>query len=313
MSFNSDENDDEALMKAIQASLEDMKQKTTTIDSDNESISDESISDESISDESISDESISDESISDESISDEINIISISSEDEIQPIPNETINQTNDDDITRAIQTSLVDYQTTEDNLLNDIIKKSLDTIEDDKKRKFEKEKQLQHEEDKILSKVIEESYLSNVVIQQSNASIISNSQNSQNSQTDYVEDYQEDYEEEYMKMVLQQIREQEEKESKTKKIQQMRTIREEQDFEYEETLQKDIEKEREREKEKKNNDSINSITLNSIINNSSVINTHIPLENKSESETKSENNEEEKPKTLEEIRKARLAFFEKK
>ena len=27
MSFNSDENDDEVLMKAIQASLEDMKQK----------------------------------------------------------------------------------------------------------------------------------------------------------------------------------------------------------------------------------------------------------------------------------------------
>ena len=40
--------------------------------------------------------------------------------------------------------------------------------------------------------------------------------------------------------MVLQQIREQEEKESKTKKNKQMRTIREEQDFEYEETLQKD-------------------------------------------------------------------------
>ncbi len=92
-----------------------------------------------------------------------------------------------------------------------------------------------------------------------------------------------------------------------------MRTIREEQDFEYEETLQKDIEKEREREKEKKNQDSINSIALDSIINNSSVINTHIPLENKSESETKSVNNEEEKPKTLEEIRSARLAFFGKK
>ena len=204
----------------------------------------------------------------------------------------------------------MVDYQSTEDNLLNDIIKKSLDTIEDDKKRKFEKEKQLQHEEDKILSKVIEESYLSNVAIQQSNASIISNSQNSQ---TDYVEDYQEDYEEEYMKMVLQQIREQEEKESKTKKIKQMRTIREEQDFEYEETLQKDIEKEREREKEKKNQYSINSTTLDSIINNSSDINTHIPLENKSEYKTKSENKEEEKPKTLEEIRNARLAFFGKK
>ena len=294
MSFNSDENDDEALMKAIQASLEDMKQKTTPIDSDDESISDESISDET----------------------DETDIISISSEDEIQPMPNEIINQSNhsnqsnDDDITIAIQSSLVDYQSTEDNLLNDIIKKSLDTIEDDKKRKFEKEKQLQHEEDKILSKVIEESYLSNVAIQQSNASIISNSQNSQ---TDYVEDYQEDYEEEYMKIVLQQIREQEEKESKTKKIKQMRTIREEQDFEYEETLQKDIEKEREREKEKKNQDSINSIALDSIINNSSVINTHIPLENKSEYETKSENNEEEKPKTLEEIRNARLAFFGKK
>ena len=296
MSFNSDENDDEALMKAIQASLEDMKQKTTTIDSD--------------------DESISDESDSDESVSDETDIISISSEDEIQPMHNETINQTNqynqtnDDDITIAIQSSLVDYQSTEDNLLNDIIKKSLDTIEDDKKRKFEKEKQLQHEEDKILSKVIEESYLSNVAIQQSNASIISNSQNSQ---TDYVEDYQEDYEEEYMKMVLQQIREQEEKESKTKKIKQMRTIREEQDFEYEETLQKDIEKEREREKEKKNQYSINSTTLDSIINNSSDINTHIPLENKSEYKTKSENKEEEKPKTLEEIRNARLAFFGKK
>ena len=294
MSFNNDENEDEALMKAIQASLEDMKQKTTPIDSDDESISDESISDET----------------------DETDIISIRSEDEIQPMPNETINQTNqynqtnDDDITIAIQSSLVDYQSTEDNLLNDIIKKSLDTIEDDKKRKFEKDTLLQHEEDKILSKVIEESYLSNIAIQQSNASIISNSQNSQ---TDYVEDYQEEYEEEYMKIVLQQIREQEEKESKTNKIKQMRTIREEQDFEYEETLQKDIEKEIEREKEKKNQDSINSIALDSIINNSSVINTHIPLENKNEYETKTENNEEEKPKTLEEIRKARLAFFTKK
>jgi len=36
-------------------------------------------------------------------------------------------------------------------------------------------------------------------------------------------------------------------------------------------------------------------------------------LENKNEYETKTENNEEEKPKTLEEIRKARLAFFTKK
>jgi len=290
MSFNSDENDDEVLMKAIQASLEDMKQKTTPIDSD--------------------DESISDESISDESISDEINIISISSEDEIQPIPNETINQTNDDDITRAIQTSLVDYQTTEDNLLNDIIKKSLDTIEDDKKRKLEKEQQLQIEEDKLLSKIIEESYLSNVAIQQSHTSIISNSQNSQNSQSNYIEDYEEDYEEEYMKMILQQIKEQEEKESKIKTILKMRTIREEQDFEYEEALQKDIEKEREQ-KQQKNQGFINSTTLDSIINND--INTTIPsLKTEYEYETKSETNEE-KPKTLEEIRKARLAFFEKK
>ena len=287
MSFNSDENDDEVLMKAIQASLEDMKQKTTPIDSD--------------------DESISDESISDESISDEINIISISSEDEIQPIPNETINQTNDDDITRAIQTSLVDYQTTEDNLLNDIIKKSLDTIEDDKKRKLEKEQQLQIEEDKLLSKIIEESYLSNVAIQQSHTSIISNSQNSQ---SNYIEDYEEDYEDEYMKMILQQIREQEEKESKIKTILKMRTIREEQDFEYEEALQKDIEKEREQ-KQQKNQGFINSTTLDSIINND--INTTIPsLKTEYEYETKSETNEE-KPKTLEEIRKARLAFFEKK
>ena len=48
---------------------------------------------------------------------------------------------------------------------------------------------------------------------------------------------------------------------------------------------------------------------LNSIINNSSDINTH--LEN--ESETKSKHNEDEKPKSLDDIRKARLAFFEKK
>ena len=154
MSFNSDENDDEVLMKAIQASLEDMKQKTIHVDSDNESINDEYEEETNI-------DSINYES---DDESDETDIISISSEDEIQPIPNLTINQSNysnqssDDDITIAIQSSIIDYQSSEDDLLNDIIKKSLYTIEDDKKRKFEKEKQLQHEEYKILSKVIEES-----------------------------------------------------------------------------------------------------------------------------------------------------------
>ena len=282
MSFNNDE--DEELLQAIQASLEDMKQ-TITHSSDESEI-----------------ETSSDEEDID-TVSDEEEIETSSDDEEVQQraiVSNESNESNeNDDDITIAIQTSLVDYQTTEDNLLNDIIKKSLDSVEDDKKRKLEKDKQLQKEEDKLLSKVIEESYLSNISIQTNNASVISNNENR----------YDDDYEEQYMNMILQQIKEQEEKDSKTKKLKQMRTIREEQDSEYEAALQKDIEKEQEQKKEKEKY-SIKPINhLKSIINNSSDINTH--LENKSE--TKSETNEDEKPKSLDDIRKARLAFFEKK
>ena len=171
--------------------------------------------------------------------------------------------------------------------------------MEDDKKRKLEKNKQLQKEEDKIVSKVIEESYLSNISIQTNTSAVISTNENR----------YDDDYEEQYMNMILQQIKEQEEKDSKTKKLKQMRTIREEQDSEYEAALQKDIEKEQEQKKEKEKY-SIKPINhLKSIINNSSDINTYL----ESETKTKFETNEDEKPKSLNDIRKARLAFFEKK
>jgi hypothetical protein len=291
MSFNNDE--DEELLQAIQASLEDMKQ--TIIHSSDESEIETSSDESEI-------ETSSDEADID-TVSDDEEIETSSDDEEVQQraIVSNVSNESNenDDDITIAIQTSLVDYQTTEDNLLNDIIKKSLDSVEDDKKRKLEKDKQLQKEEDKLLSKVIEESYLSNISIQTNTSSVISNNENR----------YDDDYEEQYMNMILQQIKEQEEKDSKTKKLKQMRTIREEQDSEYEASLQKDIEKEQEQKKEKEKH-LIKPINhLNSIINNSSDINTH--LEN--ESETKSKHNEDEKPKSLDDIRKARLAFFEKK
>ena len=92
------------------------------------------------------------------------------------------------------------------------------------------------------------------------------------------------DYEDqEYMRMIIQQITENEERESKLKQTRQFRSLIEEQDLEYEETLRQDIAKEKQIKYENENK------------------------QNKSENETK------EKPQTLEDIRKARLAFFEKK
>jgi hypothetical protein len=96
--------------------------------------------------------------------------------------------------------------------------------------------------------------------------------------------DVSNDYdEEEYMKMIIQQIKESEELENKLKINKKTKSIIEEQDFEYEEALRQDIEKEKEK-LEKKNH-----------IISSKVI------------------EEPEIPKSNEEMRKLRLAFFDRK
>ena len=66
-------------------------------------------------------------------------------------------------DITRVLQSSLLEYQNTEENLFNEIIKQSLITLEEDKKRILHKAIEIQKEEDIILANTIKESHMSNV------------------------------------------------------------------------------------------------------------------------------------------------------
>ena len=82
------------------------------------------------------------------------------------------------------------------------------------------------------------------------------------------------------MRAIIQEIKESNERDAKTNKIKQSRTIIEQQDFEYEEALKHDKEKEKTIKKEK---------------------------------EKEKEKEIEDKPKTKEEMRNARLNFFQRK
>ena len=215
------------------------------------------------------------------------------------------INSSNDDEILRkTIEASLIENQKQNDDLFNTVLYESLDTLEDD---------------DKILEKVIEESHLSNISVRLNTeiinsgmasniASIInisnkSNLSNSNDTESEYIDtdndfanpsynqihnyDGPDDYdEEEYMKMIIQQIKESEELEHKVKINKKTKTIIEEQDFEYEEALRKDIEKDK-LEKDK--------------------------LEKQSITIASKKIEEPEIPKSKEEMRKLRLAFFDRK
>ena len=183
----------------------------------------------------------------------------------------------NDDDLTIALQASLVDYHKTEEEILSEIQEKSLQTIEDDKKCKLQKEQDLKKEDDEIMEKILQESYESNIALQTQSNTIINN-------------EFDID-EEQYMNMILHQIKEEEarakrikELNTQTQELQQSRTytrtVIEEQDLAYEEALRIDIAKEQQK---KSKNVSV-SVSETSV-----------------------------KPLTKEEIRKARLSFYEKK
>jgi hypothetical protein len=215
------------------------------------------------------------------------------------------INSSNEDELLRkAIEASLLENQKQNDDLFNSVLYESLDTVEDD---------------DKILEKVIEESHLSNISIRLNteiiNSGMASNiatimSMNTSDtvdtySESDFVNPSYNEYasaheneyhyttngpdeydEEEYMKMIIQQIKESEELENKIKINKKTKSIIEEQDFEYEEALRQDIEKDK-LEKDK--------------------------LEKQSNTITSKKIEEPEIPKTKEEMRKLRLAFFDRK
>ena len=185
----------------------------------------------------------------------------------------------NDDDLTIALQASLVDYHKTEEEILSEIQEKSLQTIEDDKKRKLQREQDLKKEDDEIMEKILQESYESNIALQTQSNTIINN-------------DFDID-EEEYMNMILHQIKEEEAREKRmkelntqTQELQQSRTLKEEQDLEYDKALMLDIAKEQ---KTKSKSEIKIEIKINSV------------------------NETIEKPLTKEEIRQARLAFYKQK
>jgi len=228
--------------------------------------------------------------------------------------------QVEDEQLKKAIEASLIENQTQNDELFNSVIYDSLDILDED---------------EKILEKAIEESHLSNIsirlnteiinsglasnidsIINMSNMSNTSNTESdlinpSYNEYQDNIDEYDrpnayddpddgpDEYdEEEYMKMIIQQIKESEELEKKVKIDKNTKTIIEEQDFEYEEALRKDIEKEKE--KEKTSISSINKVkkysdTLTSSNTSSKII------------------DEPELPKTKEELRKIRMAFYDRK
>lgn len=205
------------------------------------------------------------------------------------------INTSNDDELFRkAIEASLIENQKQNDDIFNSVLYESLDTVEED---------------DKILEKVIEESHLSNISIRL-NTEIInsgmsmnidsimtisgsSNSSNPSNTETNIDQDNeQDDYEEEaYMKMIIQQIKESEELETKLKINKKTKSIIKEQDFEYEEALRQDIEKEKVKEEEK----------------------IKITTKNERDKHSDTITNEPEAPITKEELRKLRMAFYDKK
>ena len=215
------------------------------------------------------------------------------------------INSSNEDELLRkAIEASLIENQKQNDDLFNSVLYESLDTVEDD---------------DKILEKVIEESHLSNISIRLNteiiNSGMASDMASGMTSgmtsgmasgtdtvpESDFVNpsynEYEYEYhhtdngpddydEEEYMKMIIQQIKESEELENKIKINKKTKSIIEEQDFEYEEALRQDIEKDKlEKDKLEKQSSTITSKIIEA----------------------------PEIPKTKEELRKLRLAFFDRK
>jgi hypothetical protein len=221
------------------------------------------------------------------------------------------VNSSNDEDeqLRKAIEDSLFENQKQNDELFNSVLYESLDTVNTD------------DDDDKILEKVIEESHLSNISIRlnteiinsgmSSNIASIINMSNTIATKSDFenpshneyneYNDYHEynspdEYDdEEYMKMIIQQIKENEELETKVKKNINTKTIIEEQDFEYEEALKKDIEKDMKKEKSK-------ILSINNIENYSDTI----------DSKKIEDYTEPDIPKTKEEMRKLRLAFFDK-
>jgi hypothetical protein len=225
----------------------------------------------------------------------------------LEDIQQSFINTSNDDELLRkAIEASLIENQKQNDDLFKSVLYESLDTVEDD---------------DKILEKVIEESHLSNISIRLNTEIInsgmsrnidsimnISNTIDTNTSddidtehnfvnhgyQDEYHDEYHDDYnEEDYMKMIIQQIKESEELETKLKINKNTKSIIEEQDFEYEESLRQDIEKEKEKAKAK---EQVKTTTINEV-----------------EKHTVTITNEPELPKTKEELRKLRMAFYDKK
>jgi len=195
----------------------------------------------------------------------------------------------NDSNIKKAIEASLLENNKHNEELFNSVIYESLETLDVD---------------EQILEKVIKESQLSNISIRLNNEVI--NSGSSSGSASDIVSDsldeldmssYNNSFndltEEEYMKMIIQQITESEEMENKLKINKQKKSIIEEQDFEYEESLKKDIEKDIEKENSKNKTPILIPILT--------------PIQKTIHSD------EPEIPKTNEELRKIRLAFFDKK
>ena len=255
---------------------------------------------------------------------------SLEESNQAQALDNHTNTNNNEDDqLKKAIEASLIENQKQNEELFNSVLYESLDTAEDD---------------EKILVKAIEESHLSNISIRLNTEIInsglssnidsiinMSSMSNMSNTESDLInpshnEDYQDyqDYddpihdnddpihdnddpihdvddvdEEEYMKMIIQQIKESEELENKLNINKKTKSIIEEQDFEYEEALRKDIEKEKEKvtisSVNNNNNNKIAKDTLNSDTITSKII------------------DEVELPKTKEELRKIRLAFYDRK
>ena len=204
-----------------------------------------------------------------------------------------------DEHFKKAIEASLIENQTQNDELFNSVIYESLDTIDTI---------DTIDEDEKNLEKAIEESHLSNISVRL-NTDIINSSLNSNigsiinmNNTIDSIDSIDnvyrndnelDDYdEEEYMKMVIQQIKESEELENKYGINKSIKSIIEEQDFAYEEALRKDIEKEKEKEIEKTKiiDTTLTKLPILPVVENIAVL-----------------------PKTKEEIRKLRLAFFDKK
>ena len=287
MSFHNEEEDEE-LRRAIQASIEEISNHRSASSgssslSTNNDITSEDTNEDTNEDTDNLDFERDIETITDDE-EDEPEDETNETEDELEH--NQLLNpepMNNDDDLTIALQASLVDYHKTEEAILSEIQEKSLQTIEDDKKRKLQREQDLKKEDDEIMEKILQESYESNIALQTQSNTIINN-------------EFDID-EEEYMNMILHQIKEEESREKRmkelntqTQELQQSRTytrtVIEEQDLAYEEALRIDIAKEQEKKGENK------------------------PIENKPVENKPVENKPVEKPLTKEEIRQARLAFY---